>query len=245
MKKLIKILSVFTLLGLSSGCDLAEQIEKKAAMVNQYENIALTLAKENRGLKVEINRLQFQIQQLKSKNNYQKIQLDEKAGDLASGKSHSTTRVPASVAPAPSGNDLVKFDVYKWTPSQVITMAEKEFSENNFEKSAQFFQTFSTNFPTHKRINDQFLFQAGVASFESGKHHDWTLMHLEKLVKNYPTSKFYRGAKLWIGLTYLKQGEQDKFFMTVEEFRKKYRNTNEWKILSSHYEKIVQKYKKN
>jgi hypothetical protein len=39
----------------------------------------------------------------------------------------------------------------------------------------------------------------------------------------------------------MKLGEKKKFYATVEEFRKKYRNTNEWKILSSYYENIEEK----
>jgi outer membrane protein assembly factor BamD (BamD/ComL family) len=60
-------------------------------------------------------------------------------------------------------------------------------------------------------------------------------------MKQYPTSQYYRSAKLWVALTNLKLGEKKKFFATVEEFRKKYRNTNEWKILSNYYEKIEEK----
>jgi len=48
-----------------------------------------------------------------------------------------------------------------------------------------------------------------------------------------------------MALTYLQLGDDQKFFTTVEEFRKKYRNTEEWKVLSPHYEKIVQKFKRN
>ena len=44
-------------------------------------------------------------------------------------------------------------------------------------------------------------------------------------------------------MTHLKLGDEQAFFNTAEEFRKKYRNTPEWNILSGHYEKIVQKYK--
>ena len=57
----------------------------------------------------------------------------------------------------------------------------------------------------------------------------------------YPTSSYYRSAKLWVALTHMKLGDKQKFFATVEEFRKKYRNTNEWKILSAYYEKIEEK----
>jgi len=235
---------------LFTSCESYEKWEAKAEKINHYEKVSLILAKENRELKSEISRLEDQIQILKSDKNFLQIKLDKYETDqptLASVKS-GTSRGIASVGPqfkVPPSKDMVKFDIYKWTPSQVLAMAEKEFEAKNYEKSAQFFTTFTNQFPGHERINDAFLFQAGVAAYESGKHKDWTLAHLEKLVEEYPTSKYYRGAKLWMALTYLEQGAEKKFFDTVEEFRKKYRNTDEWKVLSPHYERIVQKYKGN
>lgn len=231
---LFKILAIATILPLSMSCDMVKKIEKRAQVVNNANNAALALAKENRILKAEISRLEYEIESLKSVNNYMKIQLEQ------NGK----TRGPASVAPVSPRNDMVKFGTYKWSPAQMLAMAEKEFSRKNYEKSAQFFQTFIDRYPNHKNINDQFLFQAGVAAYESGKHDQWVFKNLGTLVREFPTSPYYRGAKLWMALTHLKQGKQDKFFNTVEEFRKKYRNTSEWEILSSHYEKMLQKYKK-
>ncbi len=249
MKNLSKTtLMTFLILSLSS-CDLAQRIEKRAAQINRYEDTALLLAKENRDLKAEINRLKFEIESLDSKNNYLKIKLEKQVSEFNKAKG---ARTIASVHPKPAPraavdpkNDLVKFDVYKWTPNQILAMAEKEFEAKNFERSAQFFNVFYTNFPGHKKVDDNFLFQAGVAAYESGKHPDWVLTNMEKLVREYPASPFYRGAKLWMALTYLNQGKEDHFFTIVEEFRKKYKNTSEWKILSKHYEKIVQNYKKN
>ncbi len=60
-------------------------------------------------------------------------------------------------------------------------------------------------------------------------------------MSQYPTSKFFRSAKLWSSLTHLKMGNKDRFMATVEEFRKKYRNSPEWKILSKYYESIEEK----
>jgi len=51
-------------------------------------------------------------------------------------------------------------------------------------------------------------------------------------------------AKLWLALAQYNQGEHQKFLATVEEFRLKYRNTEEWKILSRYYEDINYKVKK-
>lgn len=231
MKKLILL---FFLISLTS-CDFVRKVETKAKKVNNYERVSLNLAKENRELMAEINSLKFEIQSLKSENNFLALQLEKKK---------ERGRGIASV-PADASNDLVKHKVYDWTPEQLLAVAEKEFDNKNFDKSAQFFKTFLDTFPKHKQIDDQLLFQAGVASYESGKYHDWTLNILSKLMNDYPTSKFYRGAKLWVALTNLKQGKTQQFYNTVEEFRKKYRNTPEWKILRNHYEKIRQKYKKN
>ena len=100
------------------------------------------------------------------------------------------------------------------------------------------------NFPTHELVDDQVLFQAGVAAYESKKHYNWALAGLQRIIVEYPSSRFYRGAKLWTSLSHLKVGNKAAFFNIVEEFRKKYRNTKEWKILRSHYEEIVKKYKK-
>jgi TolA-binding protein len=205
--------------------------------VNNYERTALALAKENRQMQAEIGSLRYEIETLKAKNNYLTIQLDQKG---------PKDRSIASVSPGvPAEMDLVKFDTYKWTPAQVLAVAEKEFDQKNFEKAAQYFHAFTLHYPGDKKLDDQLLFQAGVAAFESGKHYDWSRVHLERLVTDYPNSKYYRGAKLWLGLSHLEQGDDKRFFETVEEFRKKYRNTDEWKILSQHYEKIVQKYKPN
>lgn len=230
--KLFLLFSSFFLV----SCDYVDQVSQRAKEVQGYEIASLKLAKENRELKSEINRLNYEIENLKSRNNF--LQLKVKKMDKKG------SRGLASVAPVAPENDLVKFSTYKWTPSQVLAIAENEFDKKNYEKSAQFFHSFAVNYPGHQDANDQFFYQAGVAAYESGNHDDWSITHFEKLVENYPTSPYYRGAKLWMALAHLKQGEQDKFFSTVEEFRKKYRNTKEWKILSSHYEKIVQKYKK-
>ncbi len=232
MKELLIKTLTFVLLATLVSCDFVDRIEMKAEKINRYETAALNLSKENRALQVKVSKLEFEIQALQSKNNYLSIQLEKK---------RKTTRQIASVAP--KKNDAVKFEVYKWTPSQLLAMAENEFSRKNFNKSSQYFYSFRNNFKGHKDIDDKFLFQAGVAAYESGKHDGWAEDSLKTLISEFPTSKYYRGAKLWLALTNLRQGKRGEFFNTVEEFRKKYRNTQEWKILSVHYEEIVQKYK--
>jgi len=239
------------ILPLMSSCSYEKEIkslEKKAALINRYENVALKLAKENRELHAIIKRQEFEIQKLTQDSTFRKV--SSKEGSKGTSKEvghgevgHSAGRGIASVAPANFAvkTDLVEYKTYKWSADDMLKIADKEFKAKNFEKAAQFYTSILNYYPESHDINAEFYFKAGISAYESGEHHDWTLKHFETLMAKYPTSQYYRSAKLWVALTNLKLGNKDKFFATVEEFRRKYRNTNEWKILSSHYEKIEEK----
>ncbi|HLE09984.1 MAG: hypothetical protein A2504_00960 [Bdellovibrionales bacterium RIFOXYD12_FULL_39_22] len=231
-----KLVALLLAIGPLSGCNYVdwEHIKERAANINRYEKVALQLSKENRALKIDITKLQTEIARLQDENKFLSTQLGEKRGG---------SRGIASIQQVETKNDLVRFNTYRWTPTQMLAVANAEFKKGNYEKAAQFFRTFILNFENHELLNDQVLFKAGMAAFETGKHNDWTLDNFNRLIRGHPTSKFYRGAKLWSALAMLKQGDKKAFFNTVEEFRKKYRNTDEWKILSAHYEKILQNYK--
>ena len=203
----------------------------------QYEKKSLVLAKENRLLQVQISDLKYQLSQLESKNKYFASQAQAPAKSVAAPE-----RKIASI-PKSDTNDLVNYEIYKWTPEKLLAIGEKELHFKNYEKSAQFYNELIHRFPKHELVSDRVLFGAGVAAFETGKRYDWSEKHLERLVKNYPKSEFYRGAKLWLALAQYNQGENQKFLATVEEFRLKYRNTEEWKILSRYYEDISYKIK--
>lgn len=236
----MKILFVFTLLAFGyvfslwkwGGLDKTVTAKWEAQL--QYEKKALALAKENRLLQKKISDLQYQISELESKNKYFASQSHLKAP--------TAERKIASI-PATNTNDLVNYDIYKWTPEKLLAIGEKEFHFKNYEKSAQFYHELINRFPEHELISDRVLFGAGVAAFETKKRYDWTEKYLARLVKDHPKSEFYRGAKLWLALAQYNQGEHQKFLKTVEEFRLKYRNTDEWKILSRYYEDISYKIK--
>jgi TolA-binding protein len=209
-----------------------DRMDHKATKIEQYEGRVFELSHENRLLKKQISDLKTQISKLETDKNYLTIKLQK----------NGAKRTIASVA-KPAANDLVQYEVYQWTPETLLNIGQKEFQYKKFEKSAQFYHSFLTRFPKHGQVSDRVLFEAGIAAYESKKHYKWAIDHFEKLVKKYPRSQYYRGAKLWMGLAYLYDGNKDKFLDTVEEFRKKYRNTNEWKVLSKYYENLVYKYK--
>lgn len=248
-------------LPLLASCGLDKEmakIEHKAILINKYENVALKLARENRELRADIKRLEFEIQKLKQDNAFKAGKAGEHAPALSSaghgdahgapaahGDAHAApSRSIASVKPAAPlvvKKDMVEFKTYKWSAEDMMKIADKEFKAKNFEKAAQFYSSIVLYYPEFKHFDDEFYFKAGISAYESGAHHDWTLEHFSALMAKFPTSQYYRSAKLWVALTHMKLGEKQKFFATVEEFRKKYRNTNEWKILSSYYEQIEEK----
>lgn len=265
MKTKNALFTMLVLAPLIQSCNVDyKAMEKKAAKINHYEAVSLKLAKENRELHVEIKRLEFEIEKLKQDNAFLTAKTGGGHGSVHAASNdhndhaaptghdahgaptgHEAKREVASVSPAMHEmkveKDFVEFKTYKWHAEDMQQIADKEFKEKHYEKAAQFYYSLLQNYPHFKGLNDEFYFKAGIAAYESGNHHDWTLSHFETLMKQYPTSQYYRSAKLWVGLTHLKLGDKKKFFTTVEEFRKKYRNTNEWKILSSYYEKIEEK----
>lgn len=253
MKKMTKLKASILVLPLLASCSVdMQKIEQKAAMINHYEQVSLKLARENRELHAEVNRLEFEIEKLKQEKSYYETRAAASKGehgdhevakhDDAVKEETGHGRSIASVAPTKAPiKDYVEFKTYKWHADDLLKIADKEFKNKNYEKAAQYYTSLVNNYPTNKNISDEFYFKAGIAAFESGDHHDWTLSHFEALMAKYPTSQYYRSAKLWVALTHMKLGDKKKFYATVEEFRKKYRNTNEWKILSSYYEKIEEK----
>lgn len=223
------------------SCDMGNEVKTKLAEISQYKKKALNLAKENRNLRAKISQLKYQIQALEAKNNFLKI-------SMRKGKSKRIKREIASVKPSMEvGKDYVNDNTYRWSASQLLSIAESEFENKNYEKASQFFHTFLKKYSKKAASKDHnfdsVLFQAGLSAYESGRHYDWAAIHLEHLIKRYPDSKYFRGAKLWLGLTELRRGDKAKFYKMVEEFRMKYRNTPEWKILSGYYEEFTLKYK--
>ncbi len=233
----MKILFVFSVLSFAYVFSLwkwggmEKSVTAKWETQLQYEKKALALAKENRLLQKKISDLQYEVSQLESKTKY-----------FAAQSQNKTHRTIASI-PATNTSDLVNYEIYKWTPEKLLAIGEKEFHFKNYEKSAQFYHELINRFPKHEIVNDRVLFGAGVAAFETGKRFEWSEKYLGRLVKDHPQSEFYRGAKLWLALAQYNQGEHQNFLKTVEEFRLKYRNTDEWKILSRYYEDISYKIK--
>lgn len=233
MKSLVFVgLMVFGFYFLTKEVGTFSKLKQGIVETHKHEKAALILAKENRELRAQLNKLKYEISAVKTKNDFLQIKLNKR----------QTERKIASVTEKKEYKDLVQYDVYKWSPDKLLGIAGKEFHFKHFEKAAQFYNELITRHPDHKLVTDKVLFAAGISAYESGKHYPWAQKYLAQLVKHHGKSKFYRGAKLWLALSKLNMGDKKSFYLTVEEFRQKYRNTSEWKILSKHYETISRNY---
>ena len=231
----MKELTLFGILGFvftftAGQLGLWDQFKDKAEVVHNYEYKSLELAKKLRILQKKNIELQAEVSKLKSEKEH-----------LAMKGKRSIKRSIASIE-TDNQNDLVQFDIYNWSAEKLLGVGEQALHFKKYDKAAQFYNALMVNYPNHKIITDKVHFEAGVASYESKKHFDWAAKNFNKIVKSYPKSKLFRGAKLWLALSHFHSGEQRKFVATVDEFRKKYRNTSEWKVLSRYYEDISTKY---
>jgi tetratricopeptide (TPR) repeat protein len=202
--------------------------------VHSYDKKSHVMNQKLIALEIENNNLKAKIDKLVAKNQY----LALKSGGASSSK--RTYRSIASVEN--KGEDYVQYDVYQWKAEKLLAIAEKELFFKNYEKAAQFYNTFLNKHPSHELISDEVLFKAGYASYEAKKYYGEAKKHFTRLIASHPRSSLYRSAKLWLGLSYFNTGDKKKFMATVEEFKSKYRNTTEWKILSKHYEEIAYQY---
>ena len=196
--------------------DLSDIVIDKA----DYKIAALKLARENRQLRASISDLQYQLSSLERERNFLNMKLDETRG-LASTDVHK---------PVDADNDLVNYAAYKWDFNTLISLADKEFNSRNLKKSAQLYRTASEVFKVS--LDENSYFKAGIASFESG-YNDWSQEFFGELVSKFSRSQYFRPSKLWLALTYQRQGNKEEFEKIKAEFRLNYQNSEEWKILES------------
>jgi outer membrane protein assembly factor BamD (BamD/ComL family) len=214
---------------------LWERFHERATTVHNYEYKALELAKEMRQLKVENTNLKSKISALQAKKQHLEMSLAQKGG-----------RTVASIY-QPKANDMVQFELYQWGPEKLLGVAQQALHFKKWEKAAQYYNALTIHYPNSKLVNDEVLFEAGIAAYESKQHYDWSKKHFKNLISQYPSkrrSKYFRGAKLFLALSNFYLGDQDKFIATVNEFHQKYRNSQEYTLLSKYYNDLALKYDK-
>ena len=233
------------LLGISTGCNNKKieegkvWLEKKTDYKNrwqriryhvrkqkEYKNLSLALSKRNRELRVQNNQMRYNLQELKAELTF--VKNPKNSGKKWSPMSRNIASLSPKRAPAQM----------QWRAEQAFLLAENEYKRKNYPKAFEYFQSFAQKFPQSKRIDDRFLFRTGLAGFECQRYGQ-AAWYFQQLVQNHPKSKLYRSSKLWAGLSHLKMGNKEQFVQTVKEFKQKYQNTPEWKVLREHYENII------
>jgi outer membrane protein assembly factor BamD (BamD/ComL family) len=224
------------------SCNFIDKMAVRAEKINNFERVSLKLAQKNRLLQAKINQLEFQLEKSRARSEFLALQVKHPKKSVSSVVK---SRTPASIkGGVDSKSDLVKQETYQWSDTQLKAAAIREYEQKNFEKAAQFFQILVRDFPNSGELTDQTLFQAGISAYHSGKHYDWSISTMDSLAAKYPESNYYLSAKAWSALAYLQRGDEDTFWKVVEEFRKKYRNTVEWKLMSKHYDRLATKYQR-
>ncbi|MEX1099252.1 MAG: hypothetical protein WEB87_02430, partial [Bacteriovoracaceae bacterium] len=129
-----------------------KDFQKTAETTHQYEYKALHYAKKIRHLKKENESLKSQMARLKSEKEHLKMSLANKKRSIAS-------------IPQKNANDLVNFELYKWSAEKLLGVGEKALHFKKYDKSAQFYNTLMKQYPGHDSINDKVLFEAGIAAY--------------------------------------------------------------------------------
>jgi TolA-binding protein len=218
--------------------NLFEKAEQKISKEDLYYYKSLNLAKEVRFLNSQVSSKNFEIEQLKNKNQYYKIQL----ASLKKGSNRGLASVNENVLEELTGKNYgknVDFNIYKWSEYKLYTVANNYFTAEDHKNASYYYLTLLKHYPNSKYIDEDFLMKAGLTCYKSKNLYREAIIVFDYLIKKYPQSKLKLQAKLWQGLSlfYLKKNKE--FISIVEEFRNKYRNTAEWKILSNYYEKII------
>ena len=226
----IGVLSGLFMFGLAQS-GFWDSFSERSKVVHNYEYRALELAREIRAMKNSNQKLKEKVFSLTAENQHLRLDPEVKNKFRAS-------RAIASV-PKTKVEDLVQFEIYEWKPEKLLGIGRQAFHFQKWEKAAQYLNAYLKHYPNHKAIDDKVLYEAGIASYESKRHYDAAQKNFDKLMTNFPKSDHLRGAKLWSALTHFKKGDHRQFMKAVDEFRMKYRNTNEWKVLSKYYEDIA------
>ena len=234
LKQSIKFIDNFEIKKILSWVDTSgliaslRKFKEKVRVTNRYELVALHLSRENREFRAKISKFRYRISELQAENKFFELKFKQTATAL---------NVAQRVSAVDGSNDMVHFATYQWEDRELLKMARYEWQRKNNAKAAQYFYTLVQNYPQSALIDDVVLFQTGVASFQSKIYYSWAENSLGKLISQFPDSKYYRGAKLWRALASFEQGNKQQFYRILEEFRAKYQNTPEGKILSKHYAK--------
>lgn len=220
-------LFIFVFASVSSFVGLWDAFERGSQHSPQSVKVNQQLLQENKLLKVNNSRL---------RNDLLKVQ--------AQAEHSLLKRQGRAIASTLNPDDVVQFEVYQWSEEKLWDLAEQSFFFKHYKKAVQYYNALAKHYPSSGLLNDEFHFHSGLASLETGTDYYSAIENFETIEKKFPDSKYFRGAKLWLALAYYKAGKEGRFLASVNEFREKYRNTKEWRVLSKYYEDIAYKYKK-
>lgn len=205
--------------GLPSIQDVASQYEIKK------------IKEENVQLKVKLKKMEFTIARYEEQNHSKNKDTHR---EIASEK-----EVFKIVPEGTKIKDHVQQDVYHWSAGKLFSLSEKEFQLKNHVASSQYGLTLLNENDSFELLDEHFYFRLGVSCIDSGLYLQEGVTVLNTLLKKFPESPLIVKAKLWRGLAFHRMNNKDEFLAMMEEFKTKYRNTKEWTVLKSIYERSI------
>lgn len=193
---------------------------------------------------------QYEVTKIQNENLQLKLKLRKAEFTLARiQEASSVTKVERHIASTPnvfeifpqgkSIEDYVKQDIYHWSAIKLTALAEREYKLKNYTASAQYGMTLVNLDSNDDQLDENFYYRLGVSCIESKYYLQEGVNALSDLVKKFPESTLVVQAKLWRGLAFHRLNNQTEFLAMLEEFKTKYRNTNEWSVLKNIYDRSI------
>ena len=157
-KHLAVILKVMPLAGIFVSCsqkDISSFKEKIDYKTNwqriryhikqqrNYKNSSLSLARENRKLRIKSNKMIFEIQELKAEIALLKNQ------HRSDKKWNRSTKKPGRKIASES--QTMQISENRLKTEQAFLLARNEYKRKNYPKAFEYFQSFAQKFPQHKK----------------------------------------------------------------------------------------------
>lgn len=204
-----------------------------ADVKSQYE--IKKIHNENIDLKIKLQKAEFSLARLQESSVVKSANRE-----IASDVKKSYEIFP----PDRQIQDYVKQDVYHWSEGKLLALSEKEYKLKNYLAAAQYGMTL-VNLNSEINVDEKFLYRLGISCIESKMYLNEGIYVLGDLIKKHPESPLVIQAKLWRGLAFHRLNNKEEFIAMMEEFKTKYRNSKEWNVLKSIYDRSLASTPKN
>lgn len=129
---------------------------------------SLLLSKKNAELTAKLNRVQYSLKKLESQNYYLKMNGSQVSsyGTVNSGRGLASVETgPKSLQLEYDGKDHVQYDIYRWGEYKLNSIANREYSLQNYEKASQFYIELINQYPKSNYLSESMLLKSAYSCY--------------------------------------------------------------------------------